>query len=68
MGNIKLASLDYAQTPESIKDVLDNSAKSYMLLNAVEIWIPVALLVIGLIILIIGLILYLRKPKEKAAA
>jgi len=68
MGNIKLASLDYAQTPENVKQVLDDTAKNYKLLDAVEIYIPIALLIIGLIILIIGLILYLRKPKEKAAA
>lgn len=60
-GKIKLATLQYHQTPESVKTQLDHAAKNYMQLNAIEIYIPVGLLIIGLIELIIGLILYLRK-------
>jgi len=60
-GKIKLATLNYHQTPASVKTQLDHAAKTYKLLDSVETYIPIGLLVIGLIELIIGLILYLRK-------
>lgn len=61
MGRIKLAELKYVQTPENIKSNIDYAASNYGLLAAVEIYIPLALLVIGLIVLVIGLVLYLRQ-------
>ena len=61
MGKIKLATVQQHQTVENAKDVLDYSAKSHAQINALEIYIPVGLLIIGLIELVIGLILYLRK-------
>lgn len=61
MGNITLAELHYVQTPENVKTNIDSAAENYGLLAAVETYIPLGLLIIGLIILIIGLVLFLRK-------
>jgi hypothetical protein len=61
MGKIKLATVQQHQTAENAKEVLDYTAKAHAQINAIEIYIPVGLLIIGLIELIIGLILYLRK-------
>lgn len=63
MGKIKLAVLHYVQTPENVKTSIDEATENYGLLNTVEYWIPIALLVIGVIILIIGLLLFLRKKE-----
>ncbi len=60
-GKIKLATLAYHQTPENIKTSIDGAAKTHMQLKAVETYIPIGLLIIGLIELIIGLVLFLRK-------
>jgi hypothetical protein len=60
-GKIPLYTLAYAQTPDNVKISVDDSAKNHKQLDAITIYVPVALLIIGLIELIIGLILYLRK-------
>jgi hypothetical protein len=61
-GKIKLATLKYRQTLESVHAVVDDAAKYYSLLDMVDVWIPIILLVLGLVVLAIGLGLYLRKP------
>jgi len=61
MGKLKLATLQYHQTPENIKQNLDVAAKSYMLLNSVEIYMPLIMLILGIIALVIGLALIIRK-------
>jgi hypothetical protein len=63
MGEIKLANLLYRQTGENVREQIDDAASFFGLLDMVQIWIPVILLVVGLIILIIGIALFARKPK-----
>lgn len=65
--NIKLATVYYKQTPENVKQVLDDAAKSWGLLDMVGMWIPLALLIVGLVIAVIGLILVLRKRPAATA-
>lgn len=61
LGEIKLATLQYHQTPASVKKSTDEGTEAYILVDAVGMYIPLGLLIIGLVILGIGLILYLRK-------
>ncbi len=63
LGEIKIATLEYGQTPASIKTSTDEGTEAYALLDAVAIYIPLGLLIIGLIILGIGLALFLRKKE-----
>jgi Porin PorA len=63
LGEIKIATLEYGQTPASIKTSTDEGTEAYGLLDAVGIYIPLGLLIVGLIILVIGLILFLRKKE-----
>lgn len=63
LGEIKLATLQYHQTAASVKKSTDEGTDAYMLLDAVSTYIPLGLLIIGLIILGIGLALYLRKKE-----
>jgi hypothetical protein len=64
MGKIKIGSLTYSQTPENVAKAIDDVVKTYPLLNAVQIYIPVILLGIGLIILVIGFFLFFRKKQR----
>jgi len=64
MGKLKLAQIQYHQTPENIKQNLDVAAKSYMLLNSVEIYLPLIMLILGLIALVIGLALIIVKKSS----
>ena len=45
---------------------MDDTAENFGLLNMVGLWIPLALLIVGLIITVIGLILFLRKKPAPA--
>jgi len=66
MGKIKLATIQYSQTPESVKQNLDEAASSYKQLDMVEKYIPLLLLILGVIFLVIGLVLILvKKPAEQ---
>jgi hypothetical protein len=67
IGKIKLATIHYTQTPENVAKVMDDTAKNFGLLNMVGLWIPLALLIVGLVVTIIGLILFLRKKPAPAA-
>lgn len=66
--NIKLASIHYAQTSENIKNVLDETAKNWSLLDMVGLWIPLALLILGVILTVIGAVWLSRKKEPKAPA
>lgn len=60
MGKMQLAKLKYTQTPESVQASVDSAAENHGLLAAVQIWIPLGLLILGLVILIIGVALFAR--------
>lgn len=60
---MKLAEIEYKQTEESVSIVVDDVAGYFGLLDLVTMWIPVILLVIGLILVVTGLFLG-RKPTE----
>jgi hypothetical protein len=64
MGELKLATLTYSQTPENVKQNLDVAAKSYMLLNTVQIYFPLIMLILGGIFLIIGIALIVMKKAD----
>jgi hypothetical protein len=61
LGKIQLATVYYTQTPENIAQVMDDTAKNFKLLDTVQIWIPLGLLIVGLILTIIGAIWFARK-------
>ena len=63
LGEIKIGSLQLRETAFSKKRSTDGGTEAYMLLDAVSTYIPLGLLIIGLIILGIGLALYLRKQE-----
>jgi hypothetical protein len=66
MGKIKLATIQYSQTPASVKQNLDEAASSYKQLDMVEKYIPLLLLILGVILLVIGVVLILvKKPAEQ---
>jgi hypothetical protein len=67
-ANIKLGTLSYKQTPENVAAVLDDAAESYGLLSMVGLWIPLVLLILGVIITVIGAIWLSRKKEPKAPA
>ncbi len=52
------------KTADNVSDLIDEVSQYYGMLDLVEIWIPVILLVVGLIILVIGVALFARKPSE----
>ncbi len=64
MGKLKLATIQYSQTPENVKQNLDVAAKNYMLLNSVEIYMPLLMLILGAIFLVIGLALIIMKKSS----
>ncbi|MFH1148975.1 MAG: porin PorA family protein [Actinomycetota bacterium] len=61
--NIKLATLNYKQTPESVAWNIDNNAKNFGLLDLAQLWIPLILLILGIVLFVPGLILFLRPPR-----
>lgn len=65
--NIKLATISYKQTPENVKQVLDDASENWGLLDMVHLWIPLILLIVGVVIAAIGLTLMLLKRKAPAA-
>ena len=67
LGKIKLATISYKQVPENVAKVMDDTAENFGLLNMVGLWIPLGLLIAGLIITVLGLILFLRKKPAPAA-
>jgi len=67
VGKIKLATVSYKQTPENVAKVMDDTAENFGLLNMVGLWIPLGLLIVGVIITLIGLLLFLRKKPAPAA-
>ena len=60
-NNIIMGELDYKQTSESVALVIDESAKYFALLDLVTMWLPLMLLVVGLIMIILGVLLRVRK-------
>ena len=68
VGKIKLATITYKQVPENVAKVMDDTAENFGKLNAVQLWIPLGLLIVGVIVTVIGLILFLRKKKPAPAA
>jgi hypothetical protein len=60
--NIKLATLEYDQTPENVAWNIDFNAKNFGLLDLAHLWVPLILLVLGIALFVPGLILFLRKP------
>jgi hypothetical protein len=61
LGQIKLATVSYKQNPENVAQVMDDTAKNFGLLDMVYIWIPLVLLILGLVLTIIGAIWFARK-------
>jgi hypothetical protein len=63
-GNIKLASINYVQTRESVKQLIDESAENWNLLDMVYLWIPLILLIVGVALTATGGIWFaVSKPK-----
>jgi len=60
---IPIAVLDYKQTPETVADLVDESASYFGLIDLVTIWLPLILLVVGLMIIIVGILLAIRKSR-----
>jgi hypothetical protein len=61
LGQIKLASIHYAQTAENIAKVMDETAENFGLLNMVGLYIPLLLLILGVVLTAIGGIWFARK-------
>jgi len=53
-GNIKLATLHYAQTPENIQTVIDDAAKFHNQLALANTWIPLIMLILGIVLTLVG--------------
>ena len=67
LGKIKLATISYKQVPENVAKVMDETAENFGLLDMVGLWIPLILLILGLVVTVLGLILFLRKKPAPAA-
>ena len=67
LGKIKLATISYKQVPENVAKVMDETAANFGLLDMVGLWIPLILLILGLVVTVLGLILFLRKKPAPAA-
>jgi hypothetical protein len=61
MGKLLLGELEYSQTPLNVKENLDIAAKNYMLLDSVEIYFPLIMLILGGIFLLIGIVMIVMK-------
>ncbi|MHB8896873.1 MAG: porin PorA family protein [Candidatus Geothermincolia bacterium] len=61
LPSIKLAQVQYRQTPEKVAEVIDESAANWGLLDMVGLWIPLILLIVGVIVAAIGGIWFARK-------
>lgn len=64
MGKIKLATLKYKQTRESVGEVMDNISQYFGLLTLNSTWLPLIFLLAGLVLAVIGIIL---TPRRKTA-
>lgn len=60
--NIKLATLAYEQTRENVAWNIDNNARNFGMLALAHLWVPLILLILGIVLFVPGLILFLRKP------
>jgi len=61
LPNIKLARVQYSQTLENVAEVLDESAANWGLLDLAGLWIPLILLIVGVVLTAIGGIWFARK-------
>ncbi len=63
LSNIELAKVKYAQTLENVAEVIDESAANWSLLDLALLWIPLILLIVGVVIAAAGGIWFaVKKP------
>lgn len=63
MGRIKLATLSYKNTAASVRASVDTAGDAYALLDLAGKWLPLGLLLFGVVILVIGLVVFVvKKP------
>jgi hypothetical protein len=60
-GNIKIGALHYAQTPENVAQVIDDCAKYHNQIDLATTWIPLIMLILGVVLTVIGAIWFARK-------
>lgn len=61
MEPLKLAEVQYAQTEESVKETVDSITDSISKLDLVEKWLPLIFLLVGIVLVVLGLAVGLRK-------
>lgn len=61
LGTIKLASIHFEQIAENVAKVMDETAENFALLKMVGLYIPLVLLILGVILTAIGGIWFARK-------
>jgi len=66
MGKMKIADLKYHQTRANVRSVIDNAAKYYGLLDIAEKWVPLAVLIVGILVILIGILLMVRTKQQEA--
>ncbi len=66
-NNILMGVLDYKQTSESVAFLIDDSAKYFALLDLVTMWLPLMLFVVGLMMIIVGVLLMVRKQRSSTS-
>jgi Porin PorA len=62
-GNIKIATLHYAQTPENIATVIDDAAKFHNQIDLASTWLPLIMLILGVLLTVVGAIWFAVKKK-----
>lgn len=65
LPSIKLAQVRYTQNPENVAAVIDDSAANWGLLDLAQKWIPLIVLLLGIVVTAVGAIWFgLSGPKE----
>lgn len=59
--NLKLATIHYVQTKENVKQLMDDASENWILLDTVYVWVPLGMLILGIILTAIGGIWFSRK-------
>jgi hypothetical protein len=63
-----LAELQYRQTDDNVGQVIDDTAGYFGLLDLATLWLPMIFLIVGLIVVIIGIFIGLRKTNGSERA
>lgn len=60
----EVQNLTYVATEGSVQDAVDDANSGITMINLFGTWLPWGLVIVGVILLIVGIVLFARRPKE----